>query len=299
MTSELEQDSGLTPPAMLTVAAGARRLGVAPSTLRTWDRRYGLGPSPHTAGAHRPYSPSDVTRLVVMRGLVVEGVPPAEAAQIALSTPVDSESHERPAAGSAGAGSAAASAVERAMPVRGIGTSAAEPGALSSSWAAPAPPRHPGQSVRGQSGAARGSGSAALSPVVEPPAPSVPASRGMPLHEGVPRPDDVLHPEGAGRAVWPMSPLAAQHLLQAEGAAAAPSVVPVPGHLLGDPAAAEGDVLDPVALEAAGRDAALAGVIADALRRSGPGPDHPGWSGPTGRAGGGRVISLPDASPRA
>src|SRR4051794_24186693 len=29
----------------LPVASVARRLGVAPSTLRTWDRRYGLGPS--------------------------------------------------------------------------------------------------------------------------------------------------------------------------------------------------------------------------------------------------------------
>ncbi len=34
----------------LTVAAVARRLGVAPATLRTWDRRYGLGPSEHTPG---------------------------------------------------------------------------------------------------------------------------------------------------------------------------------------------------------------------------------------------------------
>ncbi|MEY3685921.1 MAG: hypothetical protein RJB00_871, partial [Actinomycetota bacterium] len=29
----------------LTVASVARRLGIAPATLRTWDRRYGLGPS--------------------------------------------------------------------------------------------------------------------------------------------------------------------------------------------------------------------------------------------------------------
>jgi transposase-like protein len=36
---------------ILTVAAVASRLGVAPATLRTWDRRYGLGPSEHTAGA--------------------------------------------------------------------------------------------------------------------------------------------------------------------------------------------------------------------------------------------------------
>jgi DNA-binding transcriptional MerR regulator len=48
------------PPPGLSVAAVARRLGVAPATLRTWDRRYGLGPSQHSAGAHRRYSPADV-----------------------------------------------------------------------------------------------------------------------------------------------------------------------------------------------------------------------------------------------
>jgi DNA-binding transcriptional MerR regulator/methanogenic corrinoid protein MtbC1 len=73
---------------MLTVAAVARRLGVAPSTLRTWDRRYGLGPSAHTAGSHRRYSASDLARLVVMRRLTGEGVPPAEAAQIAATSGV-------------------------------------------------------------------------------------------------------------------------------------------------------------------------------------------------------------------
>lgn len=65
----------------LTVAAVARRLGVAPATLRTWDRRYGLGPSQHAAGAHRRYSPEDIARLESMRRLVLTGVPPAEAAR--------------------------------------------------------------------------------------------------------------------------------------------------------------------------------------------------------------------------
>ena len=46
----------------LTVAAVARRLGVAPATLRTWDRRYGLGPSAHAAGSHRRYTADDVDR---------------------------------------------------------------------------------------------------------------------------------------------------------------------------------------------------------------------------------------------
>jgi DNA-binding transcriptional MerR regulator/methanogenic corrinoid protein MtbC1 len=75
-----------TPAPTLTVAAVARRLGVAPATLRTWDRRYGLGPSVHAAGSHRRYTPADVACLVVMRRLTLDGVPPADAAQIARTT---------------------------------------------------------------------------------------------------------------------------------------------------------------------------------------------------------------------
>ncbi|MBI3429835.1 MAG: MerR family transcriptional regulator [Actinobacteria bacterium] len=65
----------------LTVAAVARRLGIAPATLRTWDRRYCLGPSLHEAGNHRRYSSGDLARLTLMRRLVIEGMAPCEAAQ--------------------------------------------------------------------------------------------------------------------------------------------------------------------------------------------------------------------------
>ena len=68
----------------LTVAAVARRLGVAPATLRTWDRRYGLGPSEHTTGEHRRYNSTDLARLTLMRKLVISGVSPADAAERAL-----------------------------------------------------------------------------------------------------------------------------------------------------------------------------------------------------------------------
>ena len=66
------------------MAAVARRLGVAPATLRTWDRRYGLGPTLHSAGSHRRYSRSDIARLETMRRLVLDGVPPADAARLAI-----------------------------------------------------------------------------------------------------------------------------------------------------------------------------------------------------------------------
>ena len=79
----MDREEGGEP--LLTVAAVARRLGVAPGTLRTWDRRYGLGPSEHAAGAHRRYGSSDLARLIVMRRLTIDGVAPAEAAEIARS----------------------------------------------------------------------------------------------------------------------------------------------------------------------------------------------------------------------
>lgn len=94
-------EDGSTPPTgatgtaapALAVAAVAKRLGVAPATLRTWDRRYGLGPSEHAAGAHRRYSAADVERLLVMRRLTLDGVAPGEAARIALATDVDAPGH--------------------------------------------------------------------------------------------------------------------------------------------------------------------------------------------------------------
>ncbi|MGA5323251.1 MerR family transcriptional regulator [Streptomyces seoulensis] len=67
----------------LTTGALARRLGVSPTTLRSWDRRYGLGPAARADGRHRRWTPDDVAVLEAMCRLTSSGVPPAEAARTA------------------------------------------------------------------------------------------------------------------------------------------------------------------------------------------------------------------------
>jgi DNA-binding transcriptional MerR regulator len=72
-----------------SVAAVARVLGVAPATLRTWDRRYGVGPSGHRAGQHRRYTEADLGRLETMRRLLLQGVSTADAARAATTVQRD------------------------------------------------------------------------------------------------------------------------------------------------------------------------------------------------------------------
>ncbi|MER7396435.1 MerR family transcriptional regulator [Streptomyces sp. NPDC000151] len=80
----------------MTTGALARRLGVAPTTLRSWDRRYGLGPAVRPEGQHRRWTPQDVAVLEEMCRLTSAGVPPAEAARTAKkSTAATSRREER------------------------------------------------------------------------------------------------------------------------------------------------------------------------------------------------------------
>ncbi|RQN09058.1 MerR family transcriptional regulator [Aeromicrobium camelliae] len=66
-----------------SVGTVAERLQTSASTLRTWDRRYGLGPTLRTSGGHRRYSSLDIDRVDLMRRLLARGVPAQEAAQVA------------------------------------------------------------------------------------------------------------------------------------------------------------------------------------------------------------------------
>ncbi len=71
-----------------SVGAVARRLGVAPSTLRTWNRRYGIGARELSPGRHRRYTAEDIIRLEHMQKLILRGAAPADAARAALTAPV-------------------------------------------------------------------------------------------------------------------------------------------------------------------------------------------------------------------
>jgi methanogenic corrinoid protein MtbC1 len=94
----------------LTTGALARRLGVSPTTLRSWDRRYGIGPAARTGGRHRRWAPEDVTMLETMCRLTASGVPPAEAARAA-----------RERAGTAGPGQPAGTPPTPGGPARALG----------------------------------------------------------------------------------------------------------------------------------------------------------------------------------
>ena len=67
------------------VGAVSSRLNITASTLRTWERRYGVGPSFRTEGGHRRYTESDIDRVDLMRRLLARGVSAKDAARVARS----------------------------------------------------------------------------------------------------------------------------------------------------------------------------------------------------------------------
>ncbi|MGW5282430.1 MerR family transcriptional regulator [Streptomyces collinus] len=102
-------EPGLSAEAGLTTGALARRLGVSPTTLRSWERRYGIGPAERAAGRHRRWTPRDVAMLETMCRLTSAGVAPAEAARAARNE-LAADTPPPAAADSSGAGTAVAGA---------------------------------------------------------------------------------------------------------------------------------------------------------------------------------------------
>ena len=69
-----------------TVGAVAVRLEVPIATLRSWNRRYGVGPPRHLPGQHRLYSETDIAVMRHMRDLIGQGANPGTAALSAMAT---------------------------------------------------------------------------------------------------------------------------------------------------------------------------------------------------------------------
>ncbi|MER5505238.1 MerR family transcriptional regulator [Streptomyces sp. NPDC002766] len=78
-----EPEADQPPSTGVSTGSLARRLGVSPTTLRSWDRRYGLGPATRAQGRHRRWTPEDVAMVVEMCRLTAAGIPPGEAARAA------------------------------------------------------------------------------------------------------------------------------------------------------------------------------------------------------------------------
>lgn len=69
-----------------TVRVVAERVGVPTATLRSWNQRYGVGPSHHSPGRHRLYSENDITTVRNMHELIGEGASPRSAARLATES---------------------------------------------------------------------------------------------------------------------------------------------------------------------------------------------------------------------
>jgi DNA-binding transcriptional MerR regulator len=78
-----------------TAGQVARHLGIAESTLRSWHRRYGIGPHGSEPGRYRRYSEADVARLQRMLDLINLGMLASEAAQTVQAGQGEAVSAER------------------------------------------------------------------------------------------------------------------------------------------------------------------------------------------------------------
>ena len=78
-----------------TAGQVARHLGIAESTLRSWHRRYGIGPHGSEPGRYRRYSEADVARLQRMQDLINLGMLASEAAQAVQAGEGEAVSAER------------------------------------------------------------------------------------------------------------------------------------------------------------------------------------------------------------
>ncbi|MTE15222.1 MerR family transcriptional regulator [Nocardia aurantiaca] len=77
------RSTAATDEAGYTVRTAAERLGIPTATLRSWNRRYGIGPRQDRPGRHRLYTEADLALLDRMLELIRGGATPAAASAAA------------------------------------------------------------------------------------------------------------------------------------------------------------------------------------------------------------------------
>ncbi|GAA2069013.1 hypothetical protein GCM10009821_01400 [Aeromicrobium halocynthiae] len=87
--SAIDADNGHDTSIAVPIDDAARIVGVATSSLRTWDRRFTLGPSAFTEAGYRRFTCADLDRVELMRRFLSEGLLPATAARRAVEHPAD------------------------------------------------------------------------------------------------------------------------------------------------------------------------------------------------------------------
>ena len=76
---------------MHSVSSAARLCGVSPSTLRAWERRYGVVEPIRTEGGYRVYDDAALRRLTRMSSLIAAGWSPRHAAAYVMNEDGDGE----------------------------------------------------------------------------------------------------------------------------------------------------------------------------------------------------------------
>jgi MerR family transcriptional regulator, light-induced transcriptional regulator len=101
------------------VGVVADRLGLPTATLRSWNRRYGIGPPGHDPGSHRLYSDADIAAVQRMQRLIADGASTRSAARATVA-PGRGDPSELLAAAFALDGAAAGLLIEASLRERGV-----------------------------------------------------------------------------------------------------------------------------------------------------------------------------------
>ncbi len=76
---------------LFTASEVEARTGVPATTLRQWERRYGVPSPERTPSGYRMYSPQDMICIEFIKNKIIDGIPVSRAAQLWLQNPTSNQ----------------------------------------------------------------------------------------------------------------------------------------------------------------------------------------------------------------